>query len=321
MIADKKVLIFGATGNAGGAASRELLQRGWRVRAVTRTPDSDKARALAILGAEVVHGDMNDRASLERNFAGMERVLSVQNWTAIGASGEARQGKLVADAAQAAGVQHLVYVSAGTGDPDTGVPHFESKLEVEAYMRGLGLPFTILRPAPFMELLTEKEFYPALGVWGAKIKILGWDAPIPWVAVHDLGIAIAKFFEHPETWVGQDVSLFGDIRTMRECRQTFMRVLGKKPFRIPLPLGLFQKMAGEEFVLMWRWLAGIVSERGPQYLNQILEESRRINPDLLDMESWLEMKRTGIAVPAGKLLMGKQELASEEYDQKRSNHG
>ena len=62
-------------------------------------------------------------------------------------------------------------------------------------MRGLGLPFTIVRPGPFMELLTDKEFFPPLSVWGAQIKILGWDKPIPWIAVRDIGIAVANIFE------------------------------------------------------------------------------------------------------------------------------
>lgn len=73
----KSVLVFGATGNVGGATAWELLRRGWHIRAVTRTPESEKARAISALGAEVVQGDMDDRVSLERVFDGMTRVFSV----------------------------------------------------------------------------------------------------------------------------------------------------------------------------------------------------------------------------------------------------
>lgn len=289
----KSVLVFGATGNIGGAAARELLKRGWRIRAVTRTPGSANAQALAELGAEVVQGDMDDRASLDKVFSGMKRVFSVQNWTTSGVEGEIRQGKMVADAAEAAGIEHLVYGSAGSGEPNTGVSHFDSKLEVEAYMRTLGLPFTIVRPGPFMELLTEKEFYPPLSVWGAQIKILGWGKPIPWVAVRDIGVAIANIFENPQTWIGQDITLFGDVKTMGECREIFTAVDGKKPFGLPLPLGLFRKMAGEEFIQMWRWLDRLVTAQGRQPLDQIVQDSRRLNPEMHDLESWLKMKRNG----------------------------
>ena len=199
-------MVFGSTGNIGGAAARELLKRGWHVRGVTRSPESEKAHILAELGVEVVRGDMEDREALERVFAGIKHVLSVQSWTQSGVDGEIRQGKLVADASHAAGVEHLVYASAGTGDAETGVPHFDCKLKVEAYMRELGLPFTIVRPTPFMELMSEKEFFPALGTWGAEPKVVGWELPIPWVAVHDLGKAVASIFDAPERWIGHDIS-------------------------------------------------------------------------------------------------------------------
>jgi uncharacterized protein YbjT (DUF2867 family) len=270
-----------------------MLKRGWQVRAVTRNPQSPKAQALVDLGAEVVQADMDDRHSLDRVFTGIQRVLSVQNWTTSSVEAEIQQGKQVAEAAKTADISHLVYASAGTGDPHTGVPHFDSKLEVEAYMRAIGLPFTILRPAPFMELLTEKEFFPPLAVWGAQIKILGWDASIPWVSVRDIGLAVANIFDNPETWIGQDIELFGDIKTMRQCQQVFKAVDGKKPLRISLPLGLFQKMAGEEFILMWRWLDKVLRNQDQQFLWQTLEKSREVNPDMLNMEAWLKIKRNG----------------------------
>lgn len=288
---NKLVLIFGATGNIGGATARELLKRGWDVRAVTRTPGSDKAEALAMLGAEVVQGDMEDRASLEVVFDGIPRVLSVQNWVTNGVEGEIRQGKLVANVARSAGVEHLVYASAGTGERGSGIPHFENKIVVEDYMRQLGLPFTIVRPTPFMELLSEKEFYPAMGTWGVEPKVVGWDTPLPWVAVYDLGLAISNVFEDPRTYIGQDITICSDVKTLAESQAIFTAIDGKKPLRIPLPVWMFGKMAGDEFVNMWRWMAGFVRDVGPEGLWDMVEASREVSPELLDMESWLQIKR------------------------------
>lgn len=293
MVENKSVLIFGATGHAGGAAARELLKRGWHVRGVTRNPDSDKASALAKLGAEVFQADMEDRDSLESAFYGFRRVLSVQNWVTSGVEGEMRQGKAVAEVARSFGIEHLVYISAGTGDQDTGIPHFENKIVVEDYMRTLGLPFTILRPTPFMELLSEAEFYPALATWGAEPKVLGWDTPIPWVAVHDIGVAIANIFDDPGTWVGRDVSLCGDIKTLGESRTIFTAIDGKKPLRIPLPLWLFSKIAEEEFIKMWEWMDDWVTKSGVHGLRAIRDSSREVCPEMLDMASWLKFKRNG----------------------------
>ena len=127
---NKHALIFGATGNIGGAVVGELLRRGWRVRGVTRNPQSEKALTLSRLGAEMVQADMDDPASLAKAFDGTQYVFSVQSWMICGVNGEVRQGKLVADAARAANVKHLVYGSAGIGVAGTGIPHFESKVVV-----------------------------------------------------------------------------------------------------------------------------------------------------------------------------------------------
>jgi len=230
MNGDKNVLVFGATGNIGGAAARELLARGWHVRAVTRNLSSDKASALSKLGAEVIRADMEERDSVYAAFEGIQRVFSVQNWTTSGIDGELRQGKLVAEAAHSAGVEHLVYGSAGTGVAHSGIPHFDNKVEVEDHMRALGLPFTVVRPVPFMELLTEKEFFPALAAWGVEPRIVGWHTPIPWVAVRDIGITIAEIFENPEAWIGGDVTVCGDIKTLKETQEIFKKVDGKNLF-------------------------------------------------------------------------------------------
>jgi uncharacterized protein YbjT (DUF2867 family) len=286
----KKVLVFGATGNIGGAAARELLQRGWQVRAVTRSPNGKKALALAALGAELIQADMDDGQSLEAAFDGIKRVLSVQNWTTSGLAGEVRQGKQVANAASAAQVEHLVFGSAGTGDADTGLPHFDSKLEVEAYMRKLDLPFSTIRPGPFMELMTQKDFYPALAVWGAEPKVVGWDTLKPWVAVQDIGKAAANIFSDPDSWLGREIELYGDFKSLAQCRNTFVDITGKRPTRIPIPVGLMRKMAGKELVLMWQWIKSWSAEQDPQWFMEKVRAARELVPDLLDVESWLKLR-------------------------------
>ena len=160
-------------------------------------------------------------------------------------------------------------------------------------MRQLGLPFTIVRPTPFMELLSEKEFYPAMGTWGVEPKVVGWDTPLPWVAVHDLGMAISNIFEDPKTWIGRDITLCSDVKTLRESQSIFTAIDGRKPLRIPLPIWMFSKMAGDEFINMWRWIDGFVGDLGSEGLWDMVEASREVSHQLLDMQSWLKMKRNG----------------------------
>ena len=143
----RTILVTGATGQQGGAVARELLERGFGVRALTRDPEKPVARELAERGAEVVRGDLDDRPSLERALEGVHGVFSVQQFFEAGYEGEVRQGSGLAEAAKAADVSHLVYSSVGSAHRDTGLPHFESKWEVEES----GVGYTILRPVFFMQ--------------------------------------------------------------------------------------------------------------------------------------------------------------------------
>src|ERR687894_1276757 len=149
--AQRPFLVCGATGSQGGAVARSLLDRGFRVRALTRDLQKPEAQTLAEQGAEVVQGDMEDRSSMDQVLVdGSYGVFSVQNFWETGYDREVQQGKTVADAAKAAGVEHFVYSSVGSAHRQTGISHFESKWEVENHVRELDLRYTILRPVFFM---------------------------------------------------------------------------------------------------------------------------------------------------------------------------
>src|SRR4030067_2055923 len=103
-----KVLCAGATGQQGGALARLLLQRGHTVRALVRDPESEKARALAVAGAEPVKGEFNDPASLHKAAAGIDAVFAMSTPFQSGTEAEARQGVAIAEGARKAGGGHLV---------------------------------------------------------------------------------------------------------------------------------------------------------------------------------------------------------------------
>ena len=156
MANEKTILITGATGKQGGATLRHLAKRGgFKLRAMTRKPDSDAAKALAALGRRGgARATLDDAASLERAFAGAWGVFAVQNTWEAGVEKEEEQGKRVAKIARDKGVQHFVYTSVGSADEGTGIPHFENKFRVEQTIKQLGFPsHVILRPVFFMENL------------------------------------------------------------------------------------------------------------------------------------------------------------------------
>src|SRR5271170_4798334 len=146
------VVVAGATGKQGGAVVRSLLERGHKVRAITRKTDSEKAKELANAGVTVVRGSLEDTAALTKALVGATSLFAMTTPFEGGTQAETRQGISAADAAKAAGV-HLVFTSVGSANRKTGVPHFDSKYEVEKHIAKIGLRATVLAPVYFRENL------------------------------------------------------------------------------------------------------------------------------------------------------------------------
>jgi uncharacterized protein YbjT (DUF2867 family) len=286
------IVVTGATGLQGGAVARHLLAAGWSVRALTRNAAGRRARALAARGATVVQGDMADAASLRPAFAGAHGVYSVQNPYLSGPAREVRQGTTVADVAKEVAVRHLVYGSAGTGAAGTGIPSWETKLQVEAHMRTLALPVTVLRPMAFMELMTDKKFVPAAAVWQVMPALLGASRPVGWLCTDDLGAIAARAFADPDRFVGEELALVSDVQSIDQCRALYRAVTGRNPPRWPLPAWLFGRFGfvGKDLMAMWRWLrtAPLDLDTAP---------TRAILPEAHTVRSWLAARRASTAPP------------------------
>jgi uncharacterized protein YbjT (DUF2867 family) len=259
------IVVAGATGKQGGAVARSLLDRGFRVRGLTRDPQKPEARALADQGAEVVQGDMEDRSSMERALEGAYGIFSVQNFWETGYDREIQQGKTVADTAKAAGVERYVYSSVGSAHRETGIPHFESKWEVEEHVRASGVPYTILRPAFFMQNW-EWMREPILG--GTLAQPLDPDKPFQHVAVEDVGAFAAIAFDHPDEWIGREVDVAGDEQTMPEIAQTFGTVIGREVSYYQVPWDQFEEQMGEEVTVNYRWFNDVGYEADIAALQQ-----------------------------------------------------
>jgi uncharacterized protein YbjT (DUF2867 family) len=216
---DRIILVTGGTGHQGGAAARHLLADGWQVRALVRDLEKPAARALADAGAELVLGDLTDRASLDVAVVGAYGVYSVQTPTGP----EVEESKNLADAAKEAGVQHFVYSSVIGADRPSASPWAAAKVEMEHYLPTLGMPLTILRPASFMEnLLRQRE-----GILAGKLT--GFEpahASHQWIAADDIGRFIALAFFDDATWIGQVTEIAGDELTGDQAAAAFSFALG-----------------------------------------------------------------------------------------------
>lgn len=278
---DRIVLVAGATGRQGGAVVRHMLPKGWRLRALTRNPKSYAARQLAEKGVELVEGDMDDPASLERAARGVYGIYSVQDFWTVGARREVQQGKNLADVAKKAGVEHLVYSSVGGAERNTGITHWETKWVVEKHLRSLNLPVTVLRPASFMETyhITEVE----IGLLKGKlVDPIRGDKPYQTIATDDIGAFAALAFERPKDFIGLDLEIAGSELTNIDAAKVFSRVLNRPVKFQKLPLPIVRLVLGKEFNEMFHWF----NSKGYQ---ANIPELRRRYPEvrLHSLEDWL----------------------------------
>lgn len=276
---NRMIAVTGATGQQGGAVARRLLADGWQVRALTRDVNKPAAQELKALGAELIPGDMDQRAELDAAFQGAYGVFSVQNfWLPnVGFEGEIRQGKNVADAARHAGVQHLVYSSVGAAHRGMGQKHFESKWAIEQYLHSLDIPYTILRPAAFMENYNWSRAYILNGTFTGNG--LRPEKGHQIIAVEDIAVFVALAFADPEAYLGKTLELAGDELTEPQLAETFSRVIGR-PVKLVPPSGGWDNASEEEMQAAYNFF------NGEAYTADI-PALRRLHPGLLTLEQYL----------------------------------
>ena len=246
---ERKILITGATGQQGGALARHLAGKGFALRAMTRKPDGDAAKALAARGIEIVTGDLDDAGAIERAVAGVWGVFAVQNTWEAGVEREEEQGKRMANVARAKGVEHFVYSSVGSAHKATGIPHFDNKWRVEETVRSLKFPsHIILRPVFFMENLVSPWF-----MQGDKlVTAMKPTTKLQMVAVDDIGKVASRAFTHATELRGQEIDFAGDSRTMVEAADVLSKALGRKIEFMEIPVSEVRKNS-EDFALMLEW--------------------------------------------------------------------
>ena len=251
---EKLILVSGATGRQGGAVARELLSRGYPVRGLTRNPDSERAQQLAGLGIEMVKGDFDDVDSLNGATQGVYGVFSVQNFWEHGKEGEIRQGRNLADAAKRAGASHFVYTSVASADKNTGIPHFDSKYEIEEYIKTIQLPYTVIRPVSFME---NWEYSRADIVNGMIYGPLSPGTRTQHITVKDIGRFAAEAFDNPAEWLGVSIDIAGDDHTQQELAGLFSRVTGKEVSYVRMSWDEFEEQQGAEMTIMEKWFEDV----------------------------------------------------------------
>jgi uncharacterized protein YbjT (DUF2867 family) len=246
-----QVLVTGATGKQGGHLVSELLARGHSIRALTRKPDSPAARALAQRGIAIVPGDFEDQASLERAARGVDTVFAMSTPFESGATTERREGVNIVRAAATVGVTHLVYTSVAGADRATGIPHFDSKFEVENEIRRSGVPFTIVAPVFFMENFLADWLAGGIAK-GAIAMALPVTRRLQQIAVADIAQFTALVIERRGSFLGKRIDIAADELTGATAAAAISEASGRHIGYTALPIDTVRQW-NEDLARMFEW--------------------------------------------------------------------
>ena len=242
----RRILVIGATGQQGGSLARILLQKKHKVYALTRGREaqSSAAQDLVNKGAIVVKGDLNDPDSLRHAVKDIESIFLMGTPFEDGTEGEIRRGKLMADIAKENKVEHLVYSSVVNADKNTGIPHFDSKYEVEQHIKNLRIPYTIIGPTFFMENL----LYQRQGLQQGQFTLpLSPSTILQQIPVQNIAEFLALVIESPERFLGKRIDIASDEVTGQQATEILSNVLEHKIEYTPIPA------PNEDLARMFEW--------------------------------------------------------------------
>jgi uncharacterized protein YbjT (DUF2867 family) len=284
----------------------------FRVRALTRHPDSDKARALADLGAEVVAADLDDVDSLRRAFRGAHGAYCVTNfWEHFSPAKELAQATNMAEAAQAEGVAHVVWSTLEDTrqwvplDDDRmptlmeryKVPHLDAKGEANAEFTRRGVPTTFLLTSFYWDNFIHFGSGPQRGADGtlALVFPIG-DAKLPGIAAEDIGRCALGLFAAGEEYVGETVGICGGQPTGEEMADAFTAALGQEVRYQDVPPEVYRRFdfpGADDLGNMFQFKRDF----NEYYCGaRSVELSRQLNPGLMDLEAWLERHKAEVPV-------------------------
>jgi uncharacterized protein YbjT (DUF2867 family) len=306
-MADKKIIaITGATGAQGSGLVRAILNDaggGFSARALTRNVTSDKAKALAKLGAEVVAANLDDAESVKRAFKGAYGAFCVTFfWEHFSPEKEAAQVKTMAEAAKATGIQHAIWstledtrksipLSDNRMPTLMGkykVPHFDAKGESDHFFTDLGVPTTFLLTSWYYENMIFFGMGPKRGSDGklAFTVPLG-DAKFPSISAEDIGKCAYAIFKRGREYIGKRVGIAAGHLSGAEMAASLSKALGE-----PVRYNKVTPAAFRGFGFPGAEDLGNMFQHNVEFSDSFcgvrnLAVSRSLNPEMQTLDQWL----------------------------------
>ncbi len=315
-MSDTKIIaVTGATGAQGGGLARAILADDsgeFAVRAITRNIESDKARALAAAGAEVVAADLDDVASLERAFEGAWGAFCLTNfWEHFSPEKEAQQAANLAQAARQAGVRHAIWSTLEdtrnwvplddermpTLMDNYKVPHFDAKGAANQVFIDQGVPTTFLLTSFYWENFIHFGMGPQKGpdgIYGITMPM--GDKKLPGMAVEDIGRCAFGIFKQGEAMVGETVGIAGEHLTGSEMAAALTDALGFEVRYNDVPPEVYRGFdfpGAEDLGNMFQFNRDF---DGDFCAARSIERSRELNPQLQTFAEWLVDNKARIPI-------------------------
>jgi uncharacterized protein YbjT (DUF2867 family) len=313
-MAEKKIIaVVGATGAQGGGLVRAILNDKsgeFKVRALTRNVNSDKAKELTKMGAEVVKADLDDYESLKKAFTGAYGVYGVTNfWEHFSPEKEKAQAANIAKAAKDAKVKHVIWSSLDdtrkwipltdnrmpTLQGKYKVPHFDAKGESNKYFTESGVPTTILNTVFYWENFIYFGQGPKKGPDGKiSISLPLANKKMPSIAVEDIGKCALAIFKNGDKYIGKTVGIAGEHVTGKQFAEAFSKALGKEVSYNPISADTYRGFGfpgADDMGNMYQFKA----EFEKDYCNsRSVELAKTLNPSLQTFATWLEKNKNKI---------------------------
>ena len=309
----KIIAVVGATGAQGGGLVRAILadkDGPFRVRAITRNVDSEKSKALARAGAEVVAADVDDPRSLERAFAGAYGAFCVTFfWEHFSPEKETAQAKAMAEAAKRAGLKHVIWSTledtrkwvplADNRMPTLmgkyKVPHLDSKGEADRYFTESGVPTTFLLTSFYWENLIFFGMGPKRGADGKlAITMPMGDRKIAAIAAEDIGKSAYAIFKKGRELFGKRIGVAGEHQTGAQIAAGLTRALGQEVRYNEVTPEMFRNFGfpgADDLGNMFQFFRDF--DRDFCAVRK-LEVGRALNPEMQTFDTWLAKNKNRI---------------------------
>jgi uncharacterized protein YbjT (DUF2867 family) len=319
-MADKKTIaVMGATGAQGGGLVRAILSDpsgGFAARAITRDVNSDKAKELAELGAEVVAADVDDPESLKKAFEGAYGAFCVTFfWAHFSPEKEIAHAAAMARAAKHANLQHVIWSSLEdtrkwvplsdnrmpTLQGKFKVPHFDAKGEADEQFQALGLPLTILLTTFYWDNAIYFGMGPQRGADGKLTLTLPMsDKKLVGIAAEDIGKCAYGIFKSGREWIGKTVGISGDHLTGEQMAAAYAKALGEPVSYNAVQWDVYRGLGfpgAEDLGNMFQFYCDF---EGYFCGARSLATSRALNPSMKTFDAWLAANKSRVPIQAAQ---------------------